>query len=263
MSTQKAALPPHLWSADTLASVPARVLTSGHAALDAELPGGGWPLGALIEVLHPSADIPLWPLLLPALAAHQQTEGGRVVLVNPPHEPFAPALQAAGLAASALLWLRADNPAAQLWGAEQALRCADAPAVLAWLPRARVPELRRLHLAAAQRARVLLLALRPDSAAGAASPALLRLHAMADQADALRVDILKRRGPPLVTPLTLPALAPHLHALLAAEHAAVSAAAPPASAEVLLFEPTRAPAAPGTSHAPVPLLALDRPPLAA
>ena len=42
-----------VWQADALAGAPARVLATGDALLDAQLPGGGWPLGALTEVLQP------------------------------------------------------------------------------------------------------------------------------------------------------------------------------------------------------------------
>ncbi|MDO5693251.1 MAG: translesion DNA synthesis-associated protein ImuA [Pseudomonadota bacterium] len=211
-----------VWHADELTGGAGRTVTSGHAALDAQLPGGGWPLGALTELLQPTPDTPIWSLLLPAAAARQQASGGAVVLVNPPHEPFAPALAAGGLPAAALLWVRAGTPAGQLWATEQALRCADVVAVLAWLPRARPVELRRLHLAAAQRADSLLFALRPEGAANAASPALLRLRVAVaagrqdGDAPALHVDILKRRGPPLAAPVPLPAHAEGLRALLAA-----------------------------------------------
>lgn len=218
-----------VWHADELAQGLGACVPSGHAALDAELPGGGWPLGALTELLQPAPEAPVWPLLLPAVAARQQASGGAVVLVNPPHEPFVPALVAGGLPAASLLWLRTEAPAAPLWAAEQALRCADVAAVLAWLPRARTTELRRLQQAAAQTG-ALLFVLRPDGpAAAAASPARLRLRVGSAQrpfhrprlrlvgegdgsapaADTglphLRVELLKRRGPPLDAPLWLPA----------------------------------------------------------
>jgi protein ImuA len=181
-----------------------------------------------------------------------------VVLVNPPHEPFMPVISAAGLAAADLMWVGADTPAAQLWAAEQALRCADIHAVLAWLPQARVPELRRLHLAAAQHARVLLLALRADRVAHTASPALLRLHVASAGPEALRVHILKRRGPPLVTPLQLPAQTPSLHALLDAERQARTGRA---GAQVLPFDPARSPTT--ECHVSPSITLLDRPALAA
>jgi hypothetical protein len=68
-----------------------------------------------------------------------------------------------------------------LWACEQALRCADIAAVLAWLPQARVGDLRRLQLAAAQH-EGLLFVFRPESVAQSASPARLRLQVMSAEA---------------------------------------------------------------------------------
>ncbi|APW47500.1 hypothetical protein [Rhodoferax antarcticus] len=56
-----------------------RTLPSGHAALDAQLPGGGWPVGASCEILQPQAGQGEWRLLLPALRSLTQA----VVLVAP------------------------------------------------------------------------------------------------------------------------------------------------------------------------------------
>ena len=41
---------PDIWRAAALARPAGRALPSGHAALDAQLPGGGWPVGALVEI---------------------------------------------------------------------------------------------------------------------------------------------------------------------------------------------------------------------
>lgn len=213
-----------VWQADALRAGETPTLTTGHAALDAELPGGGWPLGALMELLHPAGgSTPVWPLVLPALAAHRVGQGiAAVVLVGAPGlscahagwQPHLPALAAAGLSPARLLWLPGEPPAARLWSAEQALRCADVAAVLAWLPRVRATDLRRLQLAAAQRAGGLLFVLRPASVRHEASPASLRL-ALDMQGEALAVNIVKRRGPPQATPLLLPAQPAALRALLA------------------------------------------------
>jgi protein ImuA len=166
-----------------------------------------------------------------------------VVLVNPPHEPHAPAFAAAGVPASHLLWLTPGPPAAQLWASEQALRCQDVAAVLAWLPQARAAELRRLQQAAAQTG-ALLFVLRPDRHGGdAATPARLRLRVSAavpapqrprlqlvgeggvpapaptaatGSWPQLRIELLKRRGPPRQEPLWLPACGVALGALLRA-----------------------------------------------
>ena len=136
-----------VWMADALAPLDAAVSPTGHAALDAQLPGAGWPLGALVELLQATSASSLWPLMLPALARQAQT--GRVALIQAPHEPYVPALVAAGVPWAQALWITPSTPAQAAWAAEQALRCQDVGAVVAWLPRANAGDLRRLHQAAA------------------------------------------------------------------------------------------------------------------
>ena len=45
-------LPDQVWRADALAAPQADTVSSGDAALDAQLPGGGWPVGALTELIQ-------------------------------------------------------------------------------------------------------------------------------------------------------------------------------------------------------------------
>jgi protein ImuA len=220
-----AALGDAVWPADTLGSAAGATLASGHAALDAVLPGGGWPLDALSELLQPPGLHAEWRLLLPALVRLQQASPGALVLVGPPHVPFGPALQAQGLAVQRLLWLQVSESQARLWATEQALRCAGVQAVLAWLPQVRAEPLRRLQLAAQTHGKP-LFAVRPAQAQGESSPAVLRLllapwpdslaaQTQAQGADALGLQVLKRRGPPLLQPLLLPGRQGRLSAWLA------------------------------------------------
>jgi protein ImuA len=204
-----------VWRADALACAAGATVASGHSALDAELPGGGWPLGAISEILQPPGVCQEWRLLLPALTR----TCGPVVLVGPPQVPFGPGLAAQGLDARRLLWVGAAAPAARLWATEQALRCAEVVAVLAWLPQVRTEQLRRLQLAAQTHSK-LLFALRPAAAQSESSPAVLRLLLVRASSagvapDALRVQILKRRGAPLGHTLVLPARPAGLAVLLA------------------------------------------------
>lgn len=204
-----------VWRADALACACGATLASGHGALDAELPGGGWPLGAISEILQPPGVCQEWRLLLPALTR----TCGPVVLVGPPQVPFGPGLAAQGLEARRLLWVGAAAPAARLWATEQALRCAEVVAVLTWLPQVRTEQLRRLQLAAQTHSK-LLFVLRPAAAQSESSPAVLRLLLVraptaSAQPDALRVQILKRRGAPLGHTLVLPARPASLTVLLA------------------------------------------------
>lgn len=205
----------NVWRGDELGVADMQVVGTGHAALDAELPGGGWPVGAMTEVLQDRPEAHVWQLLLPALAQAVATRGGPVVLVGAPHAPFGPSLAAGGLPTEALMWVRSDASPARLWACEQALRCADVAAVVAWLPQARVGDLRRLQLAAAQH-EALLFVCRPDAVARSASPARLRLQLVSVEGGRMDVHLLKRRGPPLAAPLTLPARSARMATLLAA-----------------------------------------------
>lgn len=205
----------NVWRGDELGVADLPVVGTGHGALDAELPGGGWPVGAMTELLQDRPEAHVWQLLLPALARSVATRGGPVVLIGAPHEPFGPALAAGGLPSEALMWVRSDASAARMWACEQALRCADVAAVMAWLPQARVGDLRRLQLAAAQH-EALLFVMRPEAVAQSASPARLRLQLVAAEGGRMDVHLLKRRGPPLAQPLRLPARSERMGALLAA-----------------------------------------------
>jgi protein ImuA len=188
-------------------------MPSGHPLLDQYLPGGGWPLGSMVEVLQQRAGQHVWQLLLPGLAQAILQQAGPVVLVGAPYEPFGPSLQAQGLPPKRLLCVRAEKPAARLWAAEQVLRCAEVAAVLAWLPQAKSAELRRLQMAAQQQGR-LLFVFRGMNACQDASPARLRLSV--EGVETLAVRILKRRGPPIETALSLPAYAGRMASLLEA-----------------------------------------------
>ena len=191
-----------VWRADSLARAAGVVLPSGYARLDAALPGGGWPLGALCELLQPPAQQHEWRLLLPGLCACAHRRACSVVLVGAPHTPFGPGLAAWGLDVSQLLWLKVDGAGERLWSAEQALRCDGVQAVLAWLPAVRTTQLRRLHLAAQAQGK-LLFVMRPASARDEASPAVLRLLVQQGSGTGLAVQVLKRRGPPVTEALAL------------------------------------------------------------
>lgn len=214
---------PHVWRAPDLARAVGRVAATGHAALDAQLPGGGWPCGAMVEVLQARAGRHVWQLLLPALAQATREQGGPVVLVDAPHMPFGPSLGAQGLAPERLLKVQAQSAQAALWASEQALRCADVVALLAWLPRCRATDLRRLHLAAAQHGK-LLFAFRGVDAREESSPARVRIEI--EEGEALRVRLLKRRGPPLAQAIELPAQPARLRRLLASRKRPLTPLAP-------------------------------------
>lgn len=168
---------------------------SGHPALDRRLPGGGWPRGALTELLTHRPGLGETSLLLPALAPMIRG-GGWLLLVDPPWAPCPAAFQGQGLELQRLVLIRTRDARESLWACEQALRAACGGVVLAWLTekkhQAGFSHLRRLQLAA-QGSRQCAFLFRPADAAGQASPSPLRLHLQAEGPQ-LDLTLLKCRG---------------------------------------------------------------------
>lgn len=239
-----------VWRADQLAAHDgtASGLASGFAALDRELPGGGWPAGALTELLLDAPGRGELSLLAPALA--QLARDGRAcvwVLPCEPHArrdtdaaagapiglPYPPALAAAGIDLAHSIFVRPATARESWWALEQSLRAAHLGAVVGWLPAgstdADFRALRRLHLLAGQH-RALAFVLRQSQAAAAPSPAALRLR-LASGDGALQVQVLKRRGRPLLDPIALQVYPPHW--------AAAAAPTPPAPAHDETAAPAR------------------------
>lgn len=196
--------PAAVWRADGLDTPVQRTWSSGFAALDAVLPGGGWPARAVTEILLTHEGSVEWRLLTPLLA-HLAAEGRETLLVGPPQPPHPAGLQAAGLPARQLVWLQADTVAERLWCTEQLLKARSDAVVLAWLPQARPAQLRRLQVLAAG-CETPVFIMRPEAVAQTASAAPLRVRVGVGSAWTLSVDIVKRRGPPLEQPLQLQGL---------------------------------------------------------
>jgi cell division inhibitor SulA/protein ImuA len=196
---------PDIWRGGSLSQAGAPTVPCGFPGLDAELPGGGWPAGALTEILPAHEGIGELRLLGPALAGLSKRRL-RLVWIAPPHLPYAPALAAAGIDIANLVIVRAASPKETLWAAEQALASNACGAVLAWPQGAKYAELRRLQIAA-EGGRAPAFLFRFPEAAGESSPAALRI-ALGTSDGGLAVRVLKRRGTPLSRPILLPAMPP-------------------------------------------------------
>lgn len=189
-----------------------RALATGHAALDALLPGGGWPLGAVTELYAEAPGIGELTLLLPALA--RLTRAGRqVACVGAPLLPYPPALAQRGVALGCFLQVQAHSVREVLWATEQALRCAAVGAVLAWAEGLDDRAVRRLQLAAEAGGSCALL-YRPLPELARPSPAAVRARVRpavgttaAASEPGLQVELLKVRGGHARS-LVLPAAAP-------------------------------------------------------
>ena len=217
---------PDIWRGDSLNRAGAPVVSSGFPQLDAALPGGGWPAGALTEILPAHEGIGELRLLGPALAGISQ-RGLRLAWIAPPHLPYAPALAAVGIDTAKLVIVRTASHRETLWAAEQALAANACGAVLAWLPvrpeEAKYTELRRLQIAAeGGRAPAFLFGL--PEAASESSPAALRI-ALGTSGGGLAVSVFKRRGTPLARPILLPAMPPAVRSKRHVDRHSVAAAA--------------------------------------
>jgi cell division inhibitor SulA/protein ImuA len=177
---------------------PRNGLTTGYRALDDFLPDGGWPRGALTELLLEHYGIGELALLVPALAALTNPSAAPptrkwVTWIAPPFVPYAPALQQRGISLDSVLLVHPTAGAKnRLWAVEQVVKSGTSSAVLAWLAAADDVALRRLQLVAEQHDCWVVL-FRPAKARNARSPAALRI-AIEQHGSITRLDVIKCRG---------------------------------------------------------------------
>jgi hypothetical protein len=169
--------------------------STGRRALDARLPGGGWPTASLVEVLIDASGLGEIQLFLPALVQSQRKRDGDapwIVWIAPPHEPFAPALAQQGIELSRFIIVRPPSAMEALWAAEQALSSGVCAAVLLWLKGTDDRWLRRLKLAAEEGGALGVL-FRPERHRFESSPAVLRLLLSQGEREP-RLSLLKVQG---------------------------------------------------------------------
>lgn len=225
-----------VWRGDTLAEATLPGVPTGFPQLDAELPGGGWPRGGLVELLPARQGVGEMSLLMPALAHISSCELSWVVCVAPPFLPYAPAWAAAGVALPRLLITRAAGGDAA-WACARALDADGVGALIAWLPVGNSASgsatdsatLRRLQLRA-EKSHTLIFLFRPAAAVCQSSPAPLRIGIeTTGDAGRLSLRLFKRRGGALAAPLELdlvrPAPPPSFPAHVVAGHPPSSTAA--------------------------------------
>jgi cell division inhibitor SulA/protein ImuA len=191
---------PGVWRGGELENAVHPVVPTGHALLDAQLPGGGWPQGTLTEVLHDAVGIGEVTFLAGALSL-ASANGRLIAWVNPPYLPYAPAIAQLGIKLDRCLVVRPADREDALWSAEQALKSGACGAVMLWMEptrQARGEEyawLRRLQMAA-QAGRAMAVLFRSTIAEKHSTPSHLRIVLTRDDG-VLKARIPKRRGPPL------------------------------------------------------------------
>jgi protein ImuA len=185
-------LHPALWRGSQFGTRAGPTVSTGYAELDAELPGKGWPTGALIELLTRHSGIGEMRLLRAALHA---TAGQQpVVLLQPPYLPNVACWSGWRFGTQRLLCLTPQRTRDAYWAAEQILKNGSCAALLFWAHPIQNSVLKRLHLAA-QSSQTLFFIFRPNSVQNEASPAVLRVMLSAEPTGDLTLSILKRRGP--------------------------------------------------------------------
>lgn len=193
-----------LWRGDQLGAPVAKTLSSGFEALDALLPGGGWPCGSLTEILVAQYSVVELRLLSPILGALTR-EGRTVALVGPPMAPHAPGLRHDGIDERHLVWVDVDTPRDRLWSTEQLVKAGSFGATVAWLPLVRAEQIRRLQVLSG-RCKGPVFLIRPEIAARDSSAAALRLFARVQTDWQIAVDVFKRKGTPVDETLLLPSM---------------------------------------------------------
>lgn len=181
-----------LWRGDQIGTSASEVISTGFQALDAELPGGGWPCRSLTELLQAQAGILEWRLLGPTLRKVVQA-GHSVVLIAPPRSPHLPGLRHIGIDERHLVWIKAEAPSERLWCTEQLIKSGGFGALLAWLPQARPEQIRRLQVCAQSCDGPVFLC-RPLAARHEPSAAPLRIVPALHIDWQLSVHVFKRRG---------------------------------------------------------------------
>jgi cell division inhibitor SulA len=175
-----------------------RCLATGHAELDRELPGGGWPVSRVSELLVPEEGLAELHAVVPVL--HMLTRGNRtVLLLNPPADCVS-ALARLGVARSRLLVIGGNRASEQLWAIEQAAARDDFGALVAWAPAGANDEaIHRLDRAMRQSQGICLL-FRPLAAARDITPAALRVILQADAPDRVQMTLLVRAARRIAAP---------------------------------------------------------------
>lgn len=220
-------------------------LSSGYRRLDQALHSQGWPQSGSTELLCDDYGIGELSLLTPALA--QLSRQQAIVWLNPPFEPYAPALQQAGINPEHCLFVQCSSLRDQLWAAEELLRASAFAAVLNWCGDRKLADrdLRRLQLAAREQ-QCWHIHFRSSVFGPQSSPAPLRIS-LTNQGPQLQLEILKQPGGPAGQQVLIARDSQLLHEQKAVTHWPQTTTPAQKSQLLLARVPTRANTSPGIS----------------
>lgn len=179
-----------LWRAGALSTAPKAVIDSGFEALNAILPGQGWPDNGLMEFILPVWGVGELSLLMPLLKTINQRSFW-LVWISPPYIPYAPYLQAQGIDLNRVLVISEQVSSNDtLWAMEKLLRADSCGVVMIWPDKVSHNAMRRLQLAAeAGRTLGIIFQMREYKTSAAA----FRFR-LVPLSQGLQVDIIKSRG---------------------------------------------------------------------
>ncbi|MDR5776976.1 MULTISPECIES: translesion DNA synthesis-associated protein ImuA [unclassified Caballeronia] len=189
---------PSLWRGNQLARSVGRTVPTGYDRLDCEMPGSGWPVSALTEIMCARPGIGEMRLLLPALKLVSKRD---LMFVDPPAVPNALGYAYAGLPPEKVTRLEPANTADALWSAEQILKANTCGALVLWQNHMRPESLRRLSLHA-QSSETLFFVMRPLTAQNDTSSASVRI-AVRPAEGGVSIEMVKRKGPVGIEPFVI------------------------------------------------------------
>ncbi|WP_164880959.1 translesion DNA synthesis-associated protein ImuA [Aestuariirhabdus litorea] len=168
------------------------MISTGYSRLDEELPGGGWPVGAVTDLHCDGEAGKELRLLLPVLALLSQQQERWLLWVAPPLMPSADVLRAAGVNLSRVLVVRAESVQDRVGVIEQALLAGQCSGVLGWLNDLDLNAMERLQAAASEGGSLcLLLRHKRFGSLPFLAPLCVRLSEGEKGVD---VEVLKRQG---------------------------------------------------------------------
>ena len=173
-------------------------ISTGWPALDHLLPGDGYPVGAVTELLVECPGIGEVSLLLHALSNQLCTHPSRrLAIIDPPPALNAPALIQLGIDCQNVPFIACRNDGERVWCVEQMSTAGEFVAFVVWGDTLDTTALRRLQLAA-EKAACPIFVYRHLYRATERSPAALRLAVTAHLVDGYlhqRLKVVKCRGP--------------------------------------------------------------------
>jgi len=179
---------------DSYSSNKANSICTGYKSINKQLHGNGWPIRSTVEFGINQTGIGELRLLLPALKKLQSSRQNKeIILISPPHIPFAPALKEHGIDLTSITIVNAPDLKQRLWANEQSLMADCCAAVISWYGDKKINhhELRRLQIATEESSTWNVL-FRHNRCLEEPSSSGLRIHLNSTSYSKLQLDIIKQ-----------------------------------------------------------------------